>query len=153
MKILTLEEIIIRCEESGIVIDYCNLSRYKGIALAIDEEFYIALDNSLKHASAALKREVLMHELAHIELNDFYLTDSSNVLHRSNMRACEAIADRWTIDMLLSSKLVKKSLKNNYFNIYAAAEELAVSYELLQRAIDLYESRGELKRYFETYIN
>ncbi|MDY4812303.1 MAG: ImmA/IrrE family metallo-endopeptidase [Ruminococcus sp.] len=132
---MTLEELYIQCDKKGIDVYYFPLKRssVKGIALP---DGTIAMDTD-KISTRTEEKEVLAHELAHIETESFY-----NVYSDCNIKSKqERKAETHAIRKLVPQNELAKAIKGGTTQLWELAEEFEVSCPLMKKAVEYYNTQ------------
>ena len=132
---MTLEELYIQCDKKGIDVYYFPLrhSSVKGIALP---DGTIALDRD-KISSKTEEKEVIAHELAHIETESFYNVYSDCDIKSKQERKAETHAIR----KLVPQNELAKAIKGGTTQLWELAEEFEVSCPLMKKAVEYYNTQ------------
>lgn len=132
---MTLEELYIQCDKKGIDVYYFPLKRssVKGIALP---DGTIALDRD-KISSKTEEKEVIAHELAHIETESFYNVYSDCDIKSKQERKAETHAIR----KLVPQNELAKAIKGGTTQLWELAEEFEVSCHLMKKAVEYYNTQ------------
>lgn len=132
---MTLEELYIQCDKKGIDVYYFPLrhSSVKGIALP---DGTIAIDTD-KISTRTEEKEVLAHELAHIETESFYNVYSDCDIKSKQERRAEAHA----IKKLIPQNELEKAIKKGKTALWELAEEFEVSCHLMKKAVEYYNTQ------------
>ena len=132
---MTLEELYIQCDKKGIDVYYFPLKRssVKGIALP---DGTIALDRD-KISSKTEEKEVIAHELAHIETESFYNVYSDCDIKSKQERKAETHAIR----KLVPQNELAKAIKGGTTQLWELAEEFEVSCPLMKKAVEYYNTQ------------
>ena len=132
---MTLEELYIQCDKKGIDVYYFPLKRssVKGIALP---DGTIALDRD-KISSKTEEKEVIAHELAHIETESFYNVYSDCDIKSKQERKAETHAIR----KLVPQNELEKAIKKGKTALWKLAEEFEVSCPLMKKAVEYYNTQ------------
>ena len=132
---MTLEELYIQCDKKGIDVYYFPLKRssVKGIALP---DGTIAIDTD-KISTRVEEKEVLAHELAHIETESFYNVYSDCDIKSKQERKAETHAIR----KLVPQNELAKAIKGGTTQLWELAEEFEVSCPLMKKAVEYYNTQ------------
>ena len=132
---MTLEELYIQCDKKGIDVYYFPLKRssVKGIALP---DGTIAMDTD-KISTRTEEKEVLAHELAHIETESFYNVYSDCDIKSKQERKAETHAIR----KLVPQNELAKAIKGGTTQLWELAEEFEVSCPLMKKAVEYYNTQ------------
>ena len=132
---MTLEELYIQCDKKGIDVYYFPLKRssVKGIALP---DGTIAMDTD-KISTRTEEKEVLAHELAHIETESFYNVYSDCDIKSKQERKAETHAIR----KLVPQNELAKAIKGGTTQLWELAGEFEVSCPLMKKAVEYYNTQ------------
>lgn len=139
---MSYEELIIKAEQDGVIVEECNLQAHDGLCY----NDLILIDKKLK--TQVEKRCVLAEELGH------YHTTVGNILnqkHTSNIKQ-ESIARLWSYNHLIGLTGIIECYKKKCTNLHEMAERLEVTEEFLSEAINCYESKYGLCTKVDNYI-
>lgn len=136
-----LKDLYSIAEQSDIDIDYITLRNKDGVAVCYDDNYYIGINKNINE-DIRLK-SVLAEELGHCCTNSFYTAKSlcADIIPLNVARA-EARAKEWALTHIVPIDRLMQSLQENYFDLWQTADDMNITYDQLQKAIEIYARKG-----------
>lgn len=129
---MTLLELYQNCEENNVDVSYFPMRKTKALAFP---EGLIAIDVD-KIENTAEEKEVVAHELGHIETGSFYNAYSSLDIRAKH----EYRAEKHAIKKLVPLDELKEAIKCGIIESWDLAEYFDVTDEFMKKAINYYKN-------------
>lgn len=129
-------------DENKIAIYFFPLHPLKSVSLPGN----IGIDSQGAVNTNAEEKSILAHEIGHCMKGAFY-----NYSCKYNTKSrCEYKADKWAIQNTIPFNELEAALKSGNTEVWSLAEYFGVTYEFMNKALELYENKLiELRTKFE----